>query len=216
MNDPILAIDNLCVRYGRDEIIRNFSLRIQQGECVAIVGANGCGKTTLLRTISGHIQLFSGSIHFFGKNINRLPPWRRTRMGLIHVLEGAHVFPSMTVEENLLVGIRGNRAETRNRLESVLTRFPDLANPTMRSRPAAVLSGGERQMLVLARAILLQPKLLLLDSPFLGVGARFRSTILTRIAEISADTTQSVLLVEHDLPIVSELAHRRVNLSSPT
>lgn len=213
MSEQILGIDNLCVHYGHDAIIRNFSLSVAQGECVAIVGANGCGKTTLLRTISGHIRPYSGYIRFLGQGINRMSPWRRARMGLVHVLEGAHIFPSMSVEENLRLNIRGNKAFVQDMLESIWAQFPDISDQTMRDRPASVLSGGERQMLVLAQAILLQPKLLLLDSPFLGVGARFRNVIQKHIAEISSDPNRSVLLVDHDIPIINELAQRHVNLS---
>lgn len=216
MSVPLLTVENLCVRYGRDDVIRGLSLTVAPGECVAVVGPNGGGKTTLLRAISGHILPASGCVRFLGRDITRLPPWRRVQMGLVHVLEGGRVFPSLTVEENLLAGTPGDSSKVREGLDLVWTQFPDLARPSMRERPASALSGGECQMLVLARATLLQPKLLLLDSPFLGVGARFREIIRARIAGIRADPGRSVLLVEHDLPVVAELAQRRITLPPMT
>ena len=213
MSEPILTVQNLTVRYDRDDVIRDFSLSIAPGECVAVVGPNGSGKTTLLRALSGHLLPASGRVRFFGQDISRLPPWRRSLMGLVHVLEGGRVFPSMSVEENLRVCVPGDRTDVHRRLKSIWEEFPDLAESSMRYRPASALSGGERQLLVLARAELLQPKLLLLDSPFLGIGARFRGAIRSHILTTNAELQRAVLLVDHDLPIVDEVAHRRITLS---
>jgi len=164
----MLEIRSISSRYGRIQALHGVDLDVKQGQLVALVGANGAGKTTLLRTISG-VQLASaGSIHLFGRDITRLPPYERVRLGICQVPEGRHVFGPMSIEDNLRLGAY---ARARNNLDADLERmyelFPILKEK--RALPAGTLSGGQQQMLAMARALMGQPRLLLLDEPSMGL-----------------------------------------------
>ena len=164
----MLEIRSISSRYGRIQALHGVDLDVKQGQLVALVGANGAGKTTLLRTISG-VQLASaGSIHLFGRDITRLPPYERVRLGICQVPEGRHVFGPMSIEDNLRLGAY---ARARNNFDADLERmyelFPILKEK--RALPAGTLSGGQQQMLAMARALMGQPRLLLLDEPSMGL-----------------------------------------------
>lgn len=164
----MLEIRNICSRYGRIEALHGVDLDVHQGQLVALVGANGAGKTTLLRTISGVQPASAGSIRLFGRDITRLPPNERVRLGICHVPEGRHVFGPMSIEDNLRLGAY---TRARNNLDADLERmyalFPMLKEK--RALPAGALSGGQQQMLAMARALMGQPTLLLLDEPSMGL-----------------------------------------------
>lgn len=164
----MLEIRSISSRYGRIEALHGIDLDVKQGQLVALVGANGAGKTTLLRTISGVQPASAGSIHLFGRDITRLPPYERVRLGICQVPEGRHVFGPMSIEDNLRLGAY---ARARNNLDADLERmyelFPILKEK--RALPAGTLSGGQQQMLAMARALMGQPRLLLLDEPSMGL-----------------------------------------------
>ncbi|HWS64803.1 MAG TPA: ABC transporter ATP-binding protein [Steroidobacteraceae bacterium] len=164
----MLEIRSISSRYGRIEALHGIDLDVKQGQLVALVGANGAGKTTLLRTISGVQPASAGSIHLFGRDITRLPPYERVRLGICQVPEGRHVFGPMSIEDNLRLGAY---TRARNNLDADLERmyelFPILKEK--RALPAGTLSGGQQQMLAMARALMGQPRLLLLDEPSMGL-----------------------------------------------
>jgi len=164
----MLEIRGISSRYGRIEVLHGVDLDVKQGQLVALVGANGAGKTTLLRTISGVQPASAGSIHLFGRDITRLPPNERVRLGICQVPEGRHVFGPMSIEDNLRLGAY---TRVRNNLDADLERmyelFPILKEK--RALPAGALSGGQQQMLAMARALMGQPTLLLLDEPSMGL-----------------------------------------------
>jgi branched-chain amino acid transport system ATP-binding protein len=164
----MLQIRSISSRYGRIEALHGIDLDVKQGQLVALVGANGAGKTTLLRTISGVQPASAGSIHLFGRDITRLPPNERVRLGICQVPEGRHVFGPMSIEDNLRLG---GYTRARKNLDADLERmyelFPILKEK--RALPAGTLSGGQQQMLAMARALMGQPTLLLLDEPSMGL-----------------------------------------------
>ncbi len=214
MAAPALEVRRLSVRFGERQILREVSLRAGVGECVAITGPNGSGKTTLLRAISGLIRSEpGGQVILLGKDATRLPPWRRARLGLAHLQEGARVFASMTPLENLSVGI-GGRAEVRARIDALAASFPDLAQVLAHSRSAGVLSGGEKQMLALMRAAIRSPRVILLDSPFMGAGPRYRDVIAQIITDWRSQGNAAFVLVDHDLATVERVASTSLRLTS--
>jgi branched-chain amino acid transport system ATP-binding protein len=206
MNKPILQVENLYVGYGKEMVLTDVSLSVSAGECLAVVGPNGCGKSTLLRAVSGHVNARRGLIRFLGKDVTCMPVWRRSRAGLVHILEGARVFPSMTVEDNILTAIRAGGPESKTSLENAYEIIPQLETTTMRRRMAGALSGGERQLVVLARAIVMRPIVVLLDSPFLGVASNMRATVQQCIKKWIDEAGVGVVLVEHDQRVVQQIA----------
>ncbi len=215
MKAHVLNVTDLHVCFGDQEVLRGVTLRIDSGECVAITGPNGSGKTTLLRALSGLVKPQPACRILLGdRDVTSVPPWRRSRLGMVHVLEGARVFTSMTVEENLIAGTRLRGQALRKRLEDVLTLFCELAKPNMRHRLTGVLSGGEREMVVLGRAAMQEPKVLLLDSPFLGAGAKFREGIIELLNSWRETSNLSIVLVDHDLHTVHRVASRVLRLTS--
>ncbi|MDR2050124.1 MAG: ABC transporter ATP-binding protein [Treponema sp.] len=192
----MLEVRDLSFSYGSIRALKSVNLRIESGELVALLGSNGAGKTTLLSLISGLFNPSQGSIHFNGRAIQGLPAYRHAGMGLIHVPEGRQIFAKMTIEENLRLGaflIGG--AKYRRRLDEVMGLFPLLAE--RRSQSAGSLSGGEQQMLAIARALMPDPKLLLFDEPSLGL-----SPVMTRqVFSVIKDLKQkgiTILLVEQN------------------
>jgi branched-chain amino acid transport system ATP-binding protein len=193
----LLEVSNLVARYGRITALSDVSLTVDEGEVVTLIGANGAGKTTTLRTISGLVRAASGTIRFDGRDITRLAPNEIVRAGIGHSPEGRRVFPRMTVRENLELGAYTRRAkdEIAADTERVLTIFPRLRERY--AQKAGTMSGGEQQMLAIARALMSRPRLLLLDEPSLGLSPKLVQTIFEVIRDISARGT-TILLIEQN------------------
>ena len=203
----LLTLSNLVVKYGAIEALHGISLVVNKGEVVTLIGSNGAGKTTTLRSISGLVRAASGAIVFEGTDISRMPPHEIVRLGLIQSPEGRGVFPNMTVAENLDLGAytRHDRAEIKADIEKGLNLFPRLRERF--TQLAGTLSGGEQQMLAMARALVARPKLLLLDEPSLGLAPQVVATIFKIIKEINAGGT-TILLVEQNAHMALKVAHR--------
>ena len=202
----MLELRNITVHYEKAEALRGVSLKVPERGIVALIGANGAGKSTILRTISGIKTPTTGEIWFQGKRINGLPPVEIVRMGIGHVPEGRMLFPEMTVLENLYLGayLEKDGRETRRFLEQVFTLFPILKQ--RQRQIAGSLSGGEQQMLALGRGLMAKPKLLLLDEPSLGLAPLIIREIMELLIEINQRGI-SVLLVEQNAYDALKLAH---------
>ncbi|MDN3518106.1 ABC transporter ATP-binding protein [Aquisalimonas lutea] len=195
--DPVLEIAGISTFYGPVQALDNISLRVPEGHLVALVGANGAGKSTLLRTISGLESPRSGSIRYCGEDITQRPPVRRVQAGIAQVPEGRQVFGPLSVEDNLMLGAytRSRREPLGADLESVYTMFPILKEK--RKLPAGTLSGGQQQMLVIGRALMAKPRLLLLDEPSMGLAPLLVEEIFATINQLREDGI-TVFLVEQN------------------
>ncbi|MBM7710338.1 ABC transporter ATP-binding protein [Enterococcus lemanii] len=202
----MLKIENLTVKYGLIEAIHDVSFSVNQGEIVSLIGANGAGKTSILRTISGLVRPSQGSITFEGAAIEKEAPQKIVAKGLSHVPEGRHIFAGLTVQENLEMGafLRKDK-NLQDEYEAVYTRFPILKE--RRKQDAATLSGGEQQMLAMGRALMSKPKLLLLDEPSMGLAPIFIREIFLIIEEIKKQGT-TVLLIEQNANMALSIADR--------
>jgi branched-chain amino acid transport system ATP-binding protein len=201
----MLDVRNLEARYGRIPALKGIDLRIGAGEMVALVGANGAGKSTLLRALSG-IQGCSGEIRFQGKDIQATPPHERVALGIVHAPEGRQVFGPLSVEDNLRLGAyRRGRAQSARSLERVYAMFPVLAE--RREQAAGSLSGGQQQMLAIGRALMAQPRLLLLDEPSMGLAPRLVAEIFACVRALRAADT-ALLLVEQNARAALAIADR--------
>lgn len=212
----MLEVRELVVSYGMVKALDEVSLTVGQGSITAVLGANGAGKTTLLRTVNGLVRPRSGSVLLDGTDITRLPVEEVVRLGLAHVPEGRGVITELTVHDNLrLGGLWRDRRERRQRLsaglEEVYALFPALAE--RRSRPAETLSGGERQMLAIGRALMTGPRLLLLDEPSLGLAPRVTAQILSVLRELRERRDLTVLLVEQNARSALSVADHGVVLN---
>ena len=205
--DPILRVSNIESYYGPIMAIRGVSLEVPRGKIVTVLGANGAGKTTILKTISGVLDPLKGTIEFEGQPIQRMDADRIVRLGLSHVPEGREVFPFLTVRENLMMGAytRRDRANIGNDLERVYGYFPRMKERL--DQPAGQLSGGEQQMLALSRALMNRPKLLLLDEPSLGLSPLLVKEIFAIVERVNAEEGVSILLVEQNAKMALELAN---------
>jgi branched-chain amino acid transport system ATP-binding protein len=192
----MLVIENLSTYYGAIQALDRVSIEVKQGQFVAIVGPNGAGKTTLFDSICGHVKPQSGRITFNGIDLLKLPAKDRAHLGLAHVPEGRQVFPNLTVYENLLMGAttQQGRADWQKNLEMCFTLFPVLAE--RRDQLAGTLSGGEQQMVAIARGLASSPKLLLLDEPSMGLAPIVVDMIFERIKSLHEEMKLSILLVE--------------------
>jgi branched-chain amino acid transport system ATP-binding protein len=206
-SEPILKVSNIESYYGPIMAIRGVSLEVARGSIVTVLGANGAGKTTILKTISGVLDPLKGTVEFEGRQIQRLDPDRIVRLGLGHVPEGREVFPFLTVRENLLMGayIRRDRAGIADDLERIYGYFPRLKERL--DQPAGHLSGGEQQMLAISRALMSRPRLLLLDEPSLGLSPILVKEIFGIIRRVNAEEGVSMLLVEQNARMALEAAH---------
>lgn len=202
----LLQISKLCARYGDTEVLRGVDMEVGEGEIVAILGTNGAGKTTLLRAISGVVQT-TGSILFDGKSIEALAPHVRVEQGIVHVPEGRGIFPFLSVEENLELGAYPARArpERRAAQERVLELFPPLKN--LLRRRAGSLSGGEQQMVAIARGLMSKPRLLLLDEPSFGLAPMVFDKILDSIQFLNK-AGLTIVLVEQAVHEALDFVHR--------
>ncbi|SIQ38554.1 ABC transporter ATP-binding protein [Micromonospora avicenniae] len=203
----LLEIDDVSLLYGRIQALHGISLQVDEGEIVALIGANGAGKSTTMRAISGIRPVAGGRILFNGEDITKLRADLRVRRGLCQAPEGRGIFPGMTVLENLDMGAytRRDRAGIAQDLDRVLNLFPRLAE--RRKQPGGTLSGGEQQMLAVGRALMSRPKLLLLDEPSMGLAPMLIQQIFTIITEINEQGT-TVLLVEQNAQQALARAHR--------
>lgn len=202
----MLKVQDLSVHYGMIQAVHNVSFEVKQGEIVSLIGANGAGKTTILRTISGLVRPSNGQIIFEGKNIEKAAPQKIVADGLSQVPEGRHVFSGLTVQENLDMGAFLRKDSTlKEDFEQIFTKFPILKE--RRNQDAATLSGGEQQMLAMGRALMSKPKLLLLDEPSMGLAPIFIKEIFSIIQEIQAQGT-TVLLIEQNAKMALSIANR--------
>ena len=203
----MLEVKNLDVHYGVIQGVRDVSFEVNQGEVVSLIGANGAGKTSILRTISGLVRPSNGTITFEGQEIQKTPAQKIVASGLSQVPEGRHVFPGLSVLENLEMGafLRKNREENAQNLKHVFQRFPRLEE--RKTQDAATLSGGEQQMLAMGRALMSQPKLLLLDEPSMGLAPIFIQEIFEIIKDIQKQGT-TVLLIEQNANMALSIADR--------
>ena len=221
MPDPMLALEDVHVRYGNIRALQGVSLTVAPGELVALIGSNGAGKTTTLRTISGLLRPSEGSIAFDGADITRAPADRIVSLGISHCPEGRRIFGSLTVRENLRLGAvsQGDRKAAAEDLEMVLGLFPLLGERM--GQAGGTLSGGEQQMLAIGRALMSRPRLLLLDEPSLGLAPLMVERIFETIAELKAQG-RTILLVEQNVHHALDVADRayvletgRITLDGP-
>jgi branched-chain amino acid transport system ATP-binding protein len=207
----MLAVAGLKVHYDGIEALRGVDIAVGEAEMVALIGSNGAGKSTLLRTISGLVGASDGTVEFDGRSILGREPERVARDGLVQVPEGRHVFPRLSVRDNLLVAAWGRRSGVAEDLERVQGLFPILAERD--GQLAYTLSGGEQQMLALGRALMRRPRLLMLDEPSMGLAPKITHEVFELIRRIHADGTP-VLLVEQNARAALELADRGYVIAS--
>jgi branched-chain amino acid transport system ATP-binding protein len=203
----LLTVENLSVSYGAIQALRGISFRVEAGEVVALIGGNGAGKSTTLRTISGLLSPKQGSITFDGTRIDGRPPHRIVQMGLVQVPEGRGIFANLTVEENLQMGAfaRKDHAAIRQDRERALELLPRIRERLRQT--AGTLSGGEQQMLALARALLARPKLLMLDEPSLGLAPQVVQKVFEVIGQIAKEGA-TILLIEQNASMALAIANR--------
>ena len=213
MTDPALTITDLVAGYGGVLALRGVSLAVQPASITAVLGANGAGKTTLLTTISGFVRPREGRISLDGTDLTRRRPEEIARAGLAHVPEGQGVITELTVEENLRLGAlwRRGRASRAEALTDAFRRFPLLA--AARGRSAGTLSGGERQILVIARALMARPRVLLLDEPSLGLAPKMVSQVMALIRQLRDEAGLTVLLVEQNARSALAIANQGIVLN---
>jgi branched-chain amino acid transport system ATP-binding protein len=204
---PTLRVKEVVARYGQITALKGISFEVAQGEIVALIGANGAGKSTTLRVISGLIRPTSGEVLLRGQSINRASPSDIVLMGVVHCPEGRRIFTRMTVKENLYLGhyTRRNMGDLEERLDRVFTLFPILKE--RQSQLGGTLSGGQQQMLAIARALMIDPQVLLLDEPSLGLAPLLVQQIFSTIDEINKQGT-TVLLVEQNANLALRMANR--------
>jgi branched-chain amino acid transport system ATP-binding protein len=209
----MLELSNVSASYGAVPALSDVTISVGEGEAVGLLGANGAGKSTTLRTISGLLRATSGAITFGGRDIGSLPPYRVTALGIAHVPEGRQVFPELTVQENLEIGayVPAAKVERKRSLELVLGIFPVLA--ARRKQLAGTMSGGEQQMLAVGRGLMLKPRLLMLDEPSLGLAPVITEVTFQKIGEIHAMGT-AILLVEQNVSRALSLVQRAYVLES--
>jgi len=210
----MLKFEDVELYYDHVYALKGVSISLDEGETVALIGANGAGKSSILRAITGLNRIREGEIHFQGRRIDGVNAADIVKMGIAMVPEGRRVFPFMTVKDNLLMGAftRTNKADIARTLEMILSRFPLLKERY--SQTAGTLSGGEQQMLVIGRALMAKPKLLLLDEPSLGIAPKLVQDIARSIVTINRDENVSVLLVEQNSRMALSISNRAYAMST--
>ncbi|KPA17705.1 amino acid ABC transporter ATPase [Candidatus Magnetomorum sp. HK-1] len=204
----MISLEGVQAGYGRISVLKDVTLSVQEGEIVTLIGANGAGKTTTLMAISGVVHCHQGIIRFLGRPIHNNRPDQIVSMGISHVPEGRHIFPHMTVSENLDMGafLRKNTKEIQADLDYVYNLFPILKE--RKNQIGGTLSGGEQQMLAISRALMARPKLLLFDEPSLGLAPIFVRQIFNMIKQINETNRTTILLVEQNANLALKIAHR--------
>lgn len=204
----MLKIKNINTYYGNIQALKDVSIEIEEGEIITLIGANGAGKTTTLMSISGLVPPRSGEILFEGKSITNMSPEKIVPMGLCQVPEGRHIFPLLTVQENLDMGafLRRDKDGIKKDMDHAFELFPILAE--RRNQAGGTLSGGEQQMLAISRALMARPKLLLLDEPSLGLAPLIIRQIFDIIKKINAESGTTIFLVEQNANLALKAAHR--------
>ncbi|WP_421507693.1 ABC transporter ATP-binding protein [Erwinia rhapontici] len=212
MSEPLLSVKGLTVSYGGVQAVKGIDFHLNEGEQVTLIGANGAGKTSTLRAITG-LQPWQGEIRYAGQSIAAIPPWQLMKQGLVMVPEGRGVFKRLTVLENLQSGayLRRDRAQLATDMEEIFSIFPRLAE--RRRQIAGLLSGGEQQMLAMGRALLSKPRLLILDEPSMGLAPIMVETIFNTIARLSRDG-MTLLLVEQNARLALQVTQRACVLES--
>jgi branched-chain amino acid transport system ATP-binding protein len=202
----MLEIKNLVVNYGVITALQGISLSVKEGSIVTLIGANGAGKSTTLRAVSGLLKVRAGEVLYQGRNIANLPPHDIVKLGLCHVPEGRMIFSDLTVHENLMMGayLQKDKAVIGQELEFVFSAFPRLKE--RQSQRAGTLSGGEQQMLAIGRALMSRPKFLMLDEPSLGLAPLLVKTIFEKIVEINRQHGLTILLVEQNANLALEIS----------
>lgn len=203
----LLEVKDLEVSYGMIQAIKGINFEVEQGEVIALIGANGAGKTTTLHTITGLKKANSGSVLFEGQNLLKTPAHKIVSLGMAHVPEGRRIFPTLSVLQNLKLGAytRNDKQEIASTIEMIYKRFPRLEE--RKNQLAGTLSGGEQQMLAMGRALMSQPKIILMDEPSMGLSPLYVSEIFEIIKEISSGGT-TVLLVEQNAKKALSIANR--------
>ncbi|HEX4766459.1 MAG TPA: ABC transporter ATP-binding protein [Lichenihabitans sp.] len=214
--EPLLTVSAVELYYDHVYALKGVSLDVNEGETVALIGANGAGKSSILRAITGLRKVRTGEIRFRGKRIDGLPPDELVKMGIAMVPEGRRSFPLMSVKDNLLMGAftRTGKTGIASTLDAVLARFPRLKERY--GQAAGTMSGGEQQMLVIGRALMSRPTLLLLDEPSLGIAPKLVQDIARSIVAINRDEKVSVLLVEQNSRMALKISQRAYALSTGT
>ncbi len=203
----MLKLNGVWTRYGPIDVLKGIDLRVDKGELVCLLGGNACGKTTTMKTIMGLVRPYQGEIEFDGRNITRWQPSQVVRAGISPVLEGRRIFPYLTVHENLLMGAytRSDRERIQKDVNETFNQFPVLFE--RRSQAGGTLSGGEQQMLAMARALLARPKMLVLDEPSMGLSPLFVEKIFDIIQDLNRREI-TILLVEQNANMALSIAHR--------
>ena len=214
MARALLEVSDLCAGYGAVRVLDRVNLDVHEGEVVAVIGANGAGKTTTLMSISGIVKATSGSIHFAGQDITGLAAYETVRLGLAQSPEGRKIFARLSVIENLRMGAygRADKSQVPRDIEEQFARFPILAE--RKHQAGGLLSGGQQQMLAIARALMSRPKLLLLDEPSLGLAPQIVIQIFEFVTELSRNEGMAVLVVEQNARMALKIAKRGVVLET--
>jgi branched-chain amino acid transport system ATP-binding protein len=201
----VLELDRVSAGYGETEILHRVDLHVDEGEIVVVIGPNGAGKSTAMKAVFGMLNITAGAVRLGGEEITNTPPQQVVTKGVSYVPQSANVFVSLTVEENLEMGAYISKEDPAPRIEEIYRKFPPLREK--RHQPAGALSGGQRQMVAMGKALMLHPKILLLDEPTAGLSPKFRGEILQTVRDINA-TGSTILMVEQNAKQALMIAHR--------
>lgn len=204
----MLNLENIQAGYGKKEILRGISISVSQGEIVALVGPNGAGKSTILKVITGFVKQTSGNVFMCGKEISSLKTFARVQNGVGYFMQGGAIFPTLTVHENLQIGMIDKKRDQTRSEDEIFTIFPDLN--ALLNRRAGLLSGGQRQQLALAMILSKKPSLLLLDEPSAGLAPNLVSDAMKKVREINTRFGITTVIVEQNIREVFEIAHKAV------